>query len=155
MKRMDITRIERRLFLSDLNSEMLEKRITQKELGNYLGIRQSQLSLWLSGNTGMSLDNLIRISNAIKNWEMRDSQILNEPSLEYGEPQPSLCFLIRKYLKQHGIAQKTLAARVGTSQSRISEYIRGAVVPSLGVAARICKELQIDPKLFIDACCRL
>ena len=152
---MDIKRIERRLFLSGLNSEMLEKRITQKELGNYLGIRQSQLSLWLSGNTGMTLDNLIRISNAVKNWETRDSKILNEPSLEYGKPLPSLCFLIRKHLKQYGIAQKTLAARVGTSQSRISEYIRGAVVPSLGVAARICKELHIDPKVFIDACCRL
>ena len=132
---MDIKRIERRIFLSGLNSEILEKRITQKELGKYLGIRQSQLSLWLSGNTGMSLDNLIRISNAVN--------------------QPSLCFLIRKHLKQHGIAQKTLAARVGTSQSRISEYIRGAVVPSLGVAARICKELHIDPKVFVEACCRL
>lgn len=152
---MDITRIERRLFLSDLNSEMLEKRITQKELGNYLGIRQSQLSLWLSGKTGMSLDSLIRISNAVKNWESRDSQTLNEPSLEYGNFELSLGSLIKKHLKQHGMAQKTLAARVGTSQSRISEYIRGAVVPSLGVAARICKELQIDPKSFIDACSRL
>ena len=152
---MDITRIERRLFLSDLNSEMLEKRITQKELGNYLGIRQSQLSSWLSGKTGMSLDSLIRISNAVKNWESRDSQTLNEPSLEYGNSELSLGSLIKKHLKQHGMAQKTLAARVGTSQSRISEYIRGAVVPSLGVAARICKELQIDPKSFIDACSRL
>ena len=152
---MDITRIERRLFLSDLNSEMLEKRITQKELGNYLGIRQSQLSSWLSGKTGMSLDSLIRISNAVKNWESRDSQTLNEPSLEYGNVELSLGSLIKKHLKQHGMAQKTLAARVGTSQSRISEYIRGAVVPSLGVAARICKELQIDPKSFIDACSRL
>ena len=152
---MDITRIERRLFLSDLNSEMLEKRITQKELGNHLGIRQSQLSLWLSGKTGMSLDSLIRISNAVKNWESRDSQTLNEPSLEYGNFELSLGSLIKKHLKQHGMAQKTLAARVGTSQSRISEYIRGAVVPSLGVAARICKELQIDPKSFIDACSRL
>ena len=152
---MDITRIERRLFLSDLNSEMLEKRITQKELGNYLGIRQSQLSLWLSGKTGMSLDSLIRISNAVKNWESRDSQTLNEPSLEYGNFELSLGSLIKKHLKQHGMAQKTLAARVGTSQSRISEYIRGAVVPSLGVAARICRELQIDPKSFIDACSRL
>ena len=152
---MDITRIERRLFLSGLNSEMLEKRITQKELGNYLGIRQSQLSSWLSGKTGMSLDSLIRISNAVKNWESRDSQTLNEPSLEYGNFELSLGSLIKKHLKQHGMAQKTLAARVGTSQSRISEYIRGAVVPSLGVAARICKELQIDPKSFIDACSRL
>lgn len=152
---MDITRIERRLFLSDLNSEMLEKRITQKELGNYLGIRQSQLSSWLSGKIGMSLDSLIRISNAVKNWESRDSQTLNEPSLEYGNFELSLGSLIKKHLKQHGMAQKTLAARVGTSQSRISEYIRGAVVPSLGVAARICKELQIDPKSFIDACSRL
>ena len=152
---MDITRIERRLFLSDLYSEMLEKRITQKELGNYLGIRQSQLSSWLSGKTGMSLDSLIHISNAVKNWESRDSQTLNEPSLEYGNFELSLGSLIKKHLKQHGMAQKTLAARVGTSQSRISEYIRGAVVPSLGVAARICKELQIDPKSFIDACSRL
>lgn len=152
---MDITRIERRCFLADLNSEMLEKRITQKELGNYLGIRQSQLSSWLSGKTGMSLDSLIRISNAVKNWESRDSQTLNEPSLEYGNFELSLGSLIKKHLKQHGMAQKTLAARVGTSQSRISEYIRGAVVPSLGVAARICKELQIDPKSFIDACSRL
>ena len=152
---MDITRIERRLFLSDLNSEMLEKRITQKELGNYLGIRQSQLSSWLSGKTGMSLDSLIRISNAVKNWESRDSQTLNEPSLEYGNFELTLGSLIKKHLKQHGMAQKTLAARVGTSQSRISEYIRGAVVPSLGIAARICKELQIDPKSFIDACSRL
>ena len=152
---MDITRIERRLFLSDLNTEMLEKRITQKELGNYLGIRQSQLSSWLSGKTGMSLDSLIRISNAVKNWESRDSQTLNEPSLEYGNFELSLGSLIKKHLKQHGMAQKTLAAWVGTSQSRISEYIRGAVVPSLGVAARICKELQIDPKSFIDASSRL
>ena len=152
---MDITRIERRLFLSDLNSEMLEKRITQKELGNYLRIRQSQLSSWLSGKTGMSLDSLIRISNAVKNWESRDSPTLNEPSLEYGNFELSLGSLIKKHLKQHGMAQKTLAARVGTSQSRISEYIRGAVVPSLGVAARICRELQIDPKSFIDACSRL
>lgn len=152
---MDIKRIERCIFLSDLNSEMMEKRITQKELGKYLGIRQSQLSLWLSGNTGMSLDNLIRISNAVKNWASRDAQTLNEPSLEYGEPEPTLGPLLKKHIKQQGMAQKTLAARVGTSQSRISEYIRGAVVPSLGVAARICKELKIDPKRFIDTCSRL
>lgn len=152
---MDIRRIERRIFLSDLNSEMLKKRITQKELGKYLGIRQSQLSLWLSGNTGMSLDMLIRISNAVKNWEARDFQALNEPSIGYGDPELSLGSLFKKHLHQQGMAQKTLAAKVGTSQSRISEYIRGAVIPSLGVAARICKELHIDPKLFVDACSRL
>ena len=152
---MDITRIERRIFLSELYAQMLEKGITQKELGKYLGIRQSQLSLWLSGNTGMSVDNLIRISNAVKGWETRDSQTLNEPSAAYGEPVPSLGALIKKHLKQQGMAQKTLAGKVGTSQSRISEYIRGAVVPSLGVAARICKELNIDPRSFVDACSRL
>ena len=95
---MDIKRIERRIFLSDLNSEMLEKRITQKELGKYLGIRQSQLSLWLNGNTGMSLDMLIRISNAVKNWETRDSKTLNEPSSDYGDPELSLGSLFKKHL---------------------------------------------------------
>ena len=152
---MDFKRIERRIFLADLNSEMLEKGITQKELGKYLGIRPSQLSLWLSGSRGMSLDNLIRISNAVKGWETRYDHVLNEPSVEYGEPVQSLGFLIKKHLKQQGMAQKTLADRVGTSQSRISEYVRGAVTPSLGVAARICRELQIDPRSFVDACSRL
>ena len=103
----------------------------------------------------MSLDMLIRISNAVKNWETRDSKTLNEPSSEYGDPELSLGPLFKKHLHQQGMAQKTLAAKVGTSQSRISEYIRGAVVPSLGVAARICKELQIDPKIFVDASSRL
>ena len=64
----------------------------------------------------MSLDSLIRISNAVKNWESRDSQTLNEPSLEYGNFELSLGSLIKKHLKQHGMAQKTLAAWVGTSQ---------------------------------------
>lgn len=152
---MNLQRIERRVFLSDINAQITEKNITQKELGQYLGIRKSQLSLWLNGSTRMSIDNFIKIKNAVENWEKRDISELNEPTYHYEEPTPSLGFLIKKHLKQQDITQKNLADRVGTSQSRISEYIRGAVVPSLGVASRICKELQIDPKSFIDSCSRL
>lgn len=152
---MDINKLERRIFLSELNSEMKEKNITQKELGKFLGIRQSQLSLWLSGNTSMSIDKLIRITNAVKNWENRNNNVLKEPETIREDTIPSLGFLIKKHLEQSGMAQKTLAVKVGTSQSRISEYVRGKVVPSLGVAARICRELKINPEDFVEASCRL
>lgn len=152
---MDLQRIERRVFLSDINAQITEKNITQKELGQYLGIRKSQLSLWLNGSARMSIDSFIRIKNAVENWDSNDTGELHEPTPHYGESAPSLGFLIKKHLKQQDITQKSLADRVGTSQSRISEYIRGAVVPSLGVASRICKELKIDPKNFIDSCSRL
>lgn len=66
-------------------------------------------------------------------------------------PEQTLAFFIKKHLKQQGMAQKTLAYKVGTSQSRISEYIRGAVVPSLGIAARICKELTVVKEIIITA----
>lgn len=148
-------RIERRFFLSDINAQITEKNITQKELGHYLGIRKSQLSLWLNGSARMSIDSFIKIKNAVENWNTRDASELHEPTPQYGEPTPNLGFLIKKHLIQQDITQKSLADRVGTSQSRISEYIRGAVVPSLGVASRICKELKIDPKSFIDSCSRL
>jgi antitoxin component HigA of HigAB toxin-antitoxin module len=103
----------------------------------------------------MNIDSFIRIKNAVENWDTNNTCELHEPTHHYGEPTPSLGFLIKKHLKQQDITQKSLADRVGTSQSRISEYIRGAVVPSLGVASRICKELKIDPKRFIDSCSRL
>jgi len=152
---MDLRRIERRVFLSDINAKITEKKITQKELGQYLGIRKNQLSLWLNGSARMSIDSFIRIKNAVENWDTINTCELHEPTYNYGESTPSLGYLIKKHLKQHDLTQKSLADRVGTSQSRISEYIRGAVIPSLGVASRICKELKIDPKSFIDSCSRL
>ena len=152
---MDLQKLERRVFLSGLNARITEKNITLKELGKYLGIRPSQLSLWLSGNAKMSVDNLIKITNAVDFWEKRDAPQLHDSGVESKEPEPTLTFLLKKHIRQQGMAQKTLAAIVGTSQSRISEYVRGAVVPSLGVAARICKALKIDAKSFIEACSRL
>ena len=60
---------------------MLKKRITQKELGNYLGIRQRQHSSWLSGKTGMSLDSLIRISSSTEWLRKRLQPVVIKDSL--------------------------------------------------------------------------
>ena len=152
---MNLQRIERRVFLSDINARITEKNITQKELSQYLGIRKSRLSLWLNGSAGMSIDSFIKIKHAVENWNENNTCKLHEPTYNIEESAPSLGFLIKKHLKQQDITQKSLADRVGTSQSRISEYIRGAVIPSLGVASRICKELKIDPKIFVDSCSKL
>jgi len=53
------------------------------------------------------------------------------------------------------MSERIAAAQTTATNKNIEDRAVEAVVPSLGVAARICKELQIDPKLFIDACCRL
>ena len=62
---MDITRIERRIFLSDLNSEMLNKRITQKELGERIGKKREYISALEQGQTDMQLSTFMLISNAL------------------------------------------------------------------------------------------
>ena len=114
MKRMDITRIERRLFLSDINSEMLEKRITQKELGKYLGIRQSQLSLWLSGNTGMSLDNLIRIS-AEKSLSLSNRMMHIAPK--------SIRERLLSYFSEQAIENRSPRFSIPFSRQQLADYL--------------------------------
>lgn len=81
--------------------------------------------------------------------------LLEEPRLPYGSRTNKLADLIRDALDESRMPQKELAMRVGTSQGRISEYIHGAVIPSLVMAARICRVLRIDPTDYIKICSEL
>ena len=82
---MNFQRIERRVFLSDINARITEKNITQKELSQYLGIRKSRLSLWLNGSAGMSIDSFIKIKHAVENWNENNTCKLHEPTYNIEE----------------------------------------------------------------------
>lgn len=48
--------------------------------------------------------------------------------------------------KSLGITQVMLAERVGTEQTRISEYERGAVTPGLEMALRMLDAVRLEAK---------
>ena len=155
----DLVLSRRRGMLAELAGRMIDSRISQKEMADILGVSPSQVSLWLSAKSNVGLDTYIKIGLACDekmagdalHYEVEErTSILHEEEVQYGSV--TLGGLIKAGLRNKAISQKELAELVGTSQSRISEYIRGTVVPSLGVAARICRELEIDPDTFLRAC---
>lgn len=155
----DLVLSRRREMLAELAGRMVDCRISQKEMADMLGVSPSQVSLWLSAKSNVGLDTYIRLGLACDekmagetlNHEVGEwPSMLQEEEVQYGSV--TLGGLIKAGLRNKAISQKELAGLVGTSQSRISEYIRGTVIPSLGVAARICRELEIAPDAFLRAC---
>ncbi|MCQ2130093.1 MAG: helix-turn-helix transcriptional regulator [Bacteroidales bacterium] len=151
--------LRRREMLAELAGRMVDCRLSQKEMAEAVGASPSQVSLWLGAKSNIWLDTYIKLSlacdekvSAVSNpYEIKEEPTrLQEESVPYGSI--SLGGLVKAGLRNRKMSQKELAERVGTSQSRISEYIRGTVVPSLGVAARICRELEIDADEFLRAC---
>ena len=51
---------------------------------------------------------------------------------------------LRKLRKQAGLSQAKLASLIGIEVSALSRYERGAVMPSIGMASRIAKALDIS-----------
>ncbi len=48
-------------------------------------------------------------------------------------------------IKRSGITQTELAKRLGVSQSCISHYIKGDIMPALDTFANLCAILDVDP----------
>lgn len=59
--------------------------------------------------------------------------------------RPTPASLIQVSLAEKHITQKELAAMIGVSQSRISDYISGRAEPTLQIASRLCSALDIAP----------
>src|SRR5574344_1524413 len=127
--------------LSGIVEMMTNNSQSQKDLSMRLGVSPSQVSLWLSGKINIRMDTLIRLKEAVmcckpvsgyaKRQPVDDGilQLCEAEGEAYGTTR-TLGGLIKKAMVEKEIPQKTLAADVGSSQSRISEYIKGAVIPS-------------------------
>ena len=59
--------------------------------------------------------------------------------------KPSPAELIGLALEEKAISQKALAETIGVSPSRINDYVKGKSEPTLRIASRICKALDITP----------
>ena len=63
--------------------------------------------------------------------------------------KPTLVEVIQLRLYEMGLNQKALAEMLGVSQSRISEYLSGKSEPTLSIARKISKLLNIDPAIVL------
>lgn len=58
--------------------------------------------------------------------------------------------LIRIGLEEKSKTQKELARELGISPSRVSDFINGRGEPSLNIAGKICRILDIRPELMLS-----
>ncbi len=50
---------------------------------------------------------------------------------------------LREVIKQSGIPQKVIAAKIGVSAQTVSKYMRKDVYPALDTLAKLCKLLDV------------
>ena len=63
---------------------------------------------------------------------------------------PSLIDVIKLRMEEKGLKQKDLAELLGTTTSRISEYIRGKREITLHMAKQLHKKLDIDAEIILQ-----
>ena len=63
---------------------------------------------------------------------------------------PSLIDVIKLRMQEQGLKQKDLAELLGTTTSRISEYIRGKRELTLQMAKKVHKQLDIDADIILQ-----
>ena len=63
---------------------------------------------------------------------------------------PTLIDVIKLRMQEQGLKQKDLAELLGTTTSRISEYIKGKRELTLKMAKRVHKQLNIDADIILQ-----
>ena len=62
---------------------------------------------------------------------------------------PTVAQLIQLSLEEKRMSQKQLAAEIGVSPSRISDYVSGRAEPTLKIARMLCMSLGITPAAML------
>lgn len=68
----------------------------------------------------------------------------------YPMAQPSLINVIKLRMEERNLKQKDLAVLLGTTTSRISEYIKGKREITLQIAKRLHSQLNIDADIILQ-----
>ncbi len=63
--------------------------------------------------------------------------------------KPTVAQLIQLSLEEKQMSQKQLAAEIGVSTSRISDYVSGRAEPTLKIARLLCTTLGITPAAML------
>ena len=86
--------------------------------------------------------------NAIELTMMSDVVIDYEKE-HFPIAKPTVAQLIQLSLEEKQMNQKQLAAKIGVSTSRISDYISGRAEPTLKIARMLCTTLGISPAAML------
>ena len=65
---------------------------------------------------------------------------------------PSLSEVLKLRMYERDISRKYVSNILGVSISRISEYITGRSEPTLPIARKICRELDIEASIVLGVC---
>jgi len=81
-------------------------------------------------------------------------EILSNLVADYSEENfsvgaPSLVDIVKLRMYEMGLSQKGLADLLGVSPSRISDFFSGRAEPTLQVARRISRQLNIDASIVL------
>ena len=87
-------------------------------------------------------------SKAIELTMMSDIVIAYEKE-HFPIGKPTVSELIELSLEEKGMTQKQLAAELGVSPSRVSDYVSGRSEPTLRIARLLCQILNIKPSAML------
>lgn len=82
--------------------------------------------------------------------EALELSLMSDVVIEYEKEhypieKPTPAELIELALEEKEMTQKALAEAIGVSPTRINDYVRGKAEPSLRIAGRLCRALDIAP----------
>ena len=86
--------------------------------------------------------------NAVELTMMSDVVIDHEKE-HFPIGKPTVGQLIQLSLEEKQMSQKQLAAEIGVSTSRISDYVSGRAEPTLKIARLLCTTLGITPAAML------
>lgn len=79
--------------------------------------------------------------------------LINEYEDErYPIEAPSLNEVLKLRMYERNITRKDISNMLGVSVSRISEYMTGKSEPTLPIARKMCRELDIDASIVLGVC---
>lgn len=80
---------------------------------------------------------------------MMSEAVIDYEKEHYPIGKPTIAQLIQLSLDEKNMSQKQLAAEIGVSPSRISDYISGKADPTLKIARLLCTTLGITPAAML------
>lgn len=116
--------------------------ITEKTYKQHL-LRIEELLCIVGNNTSSNDPDFIElntISDLVAEYEEKHFPVAT----------PALIDVIKLRMQEQGLKQKDLAVLLGTTTSRISEYIQGKRELTLQMAKKIHKQLNIDASIILQ-----
>lgn len=116
--------------------------ISSKEQYKAINARVEELLTMVDDNTPLNHSNLIEL-DLLSAWlEQYEEKKMPVKS-------PGLAETIKLRMFEKGVTQAELSAMLGISSSRLSEYLSGKAEPTLIIARKISKKLNIDADIVL------